>query len=78
MASNLRIDVTVALLQGDLDSLADLVWLGLPGTETNGGDLVAGVEGVELPVEVLVAEIVQSDTRHLLGVLERHDGGRSR
>lgn len=34
------IDVPVAGEESSLDSLADLVWLGLPGTETNSWDLV--------------------------------------
>lgn len=50
-ASNLRVDVTVSLQESILDGLSDLVGLGLPGTETNGGDLGAGVEGVDLPKE---------------------------
>lgn len=50
-APNLRVDVTVSLQESILDGLSDLVGLGLPGTETNGGDLVAGVEGVDLPKE---------------------------
>lgn len=46
-----RVDVSVALEQGILDSLADLIGLGLPGAEANGGDLVTGVEGVGLPID---------------------------
>lgn len=44
------VDVAVALQQGDLDGLADLIGLGLPSTQANGGDLVAGVESIGLPV----------------------------
>lgn len=43
------VDVTVALQQGVLDRLADLIGLGLPGSQADGGDLVTGVEGVGLP-----------------------------
>lgn len=50
-ASNLRVDVTVSLQESILDGLSDLVGLRLPGTKTNGGDLVTGVEGVDLPKE---------------------------
>ena len=49
--SNLRIDVTVALQESILDGLSDLVGLGLPGTKADGGDLVTGVEGVNLPMK---------------------------
>lgn len=42
------VDVAVALQQGVLDSLTDLIGLGLPGSQTDGGDLVAGVESVGL------------------------------
>lgn len=41
--------MTVALQQSVLDGLSDLIGLGLPGTKTNSGDLVTGVEGVHLP-----------------------------
>lgn len=40
-----RVDVAVAGLEGGLDGGGDLVGLGLPGAEANGGDLVARVEG---------------------------------
>lgn len=45
----IRVDVAVALQKSILDGLTDLVGLGLPGTETNGRDLVPGVQGVGLP-----------------------------
>jgi hypothetical protein len=45
------VDVAVTLQQGILDSLADLIGLGLPSSQTDGGDLVTGVEGVCLPGE---------------------------
>lgn len=48
------VDVTVACQQGVLHSLADLIGLGLPGAQANGGDLVPGVEGVSLPIKMLV------------------------
>lgn len=41
-----RVDVAVAGAQGMLDGLGDLVGAGLPGPEADGGDLIAGVEGV--------------------------------
>ena len=44
------VDVAVALQQGILDGLADFIGLGLPSTQANGGDLVAGVESVGLPM----------------------------
>lgn len=44
--------MAVALLQGDLDGLADLVGLGLPGAQANGGDLVARVEGEGFPIDL--------------------------
>ena len=39
------VDVAVALLQGGRDGFAHFVGLALPGTEAEGGDLRAGVEG---------------------------------
>jgi len=42
------VNVTVALQQGVLNSLADLVGLRLPGTKTDGGNLIAGVKSVGL------------------------------
>lgn len=39
------VNVTVAGLEGSLDGGTDLSGLGLPCSETDGGDLVAGVEG---------------------------------
>lgn len=51
------VDVPVALEQGVLDGLTDFVGLGLPGAQADGGDLVARVEGVGLPVDVLVVFI---------------------
>lgn len=43
------VNVAVTLQQGVLDGLANLIGLGLPGSQTDGGDLVTGVEGVRLP-----------------------------
>jgi hypothetical protein len=43
--------VAVTLQQGILDSLTDLIGFGLPSSQTDGGDLVTGVEGVCLSVE---------------------------
>lgn len=47
------VNVTVALQQGIPNSHADLIGLGLPSSQANGGDLVTSVEGVSLPVEVV-------------------------
>ena len=47
---NSRVDVAVAPQQSVLDGLADLIGLGLPGTQTNGRDFGARVEGVGLPI----------------------------
>jgi hypothetical protein len=44
-----RVNVTIALQEGILDSLPDLIGLGLPSSQTDGGDLVTGVNGVSLP-----------------------------
>lgn len=44
------VDVAVALQQGVLDGLAHFIGLGLPGAQADGGDLVARVEGVGLPM----------------------------
>lgn len=43
------VDVTVPLTECDLDRLLDFVRLRLPCPETEGGDLVAGVEGEGFP-----------------------------
>ena len=43
------VNVAVPLQQGVLDSLTDLIGLGLPSSQTDGGNLVTGVEGVCLP-----------------------------
>lgn len=51
------VDVTVTLQQGILDSDPDLIGLGLPGTQANGGDLVTGVKGVSLPLKGKMLEI---------------------
>lgn len=51
------VDVTVALQKGVLDSLADLIGLRLPGAQTDGGDLVAGVESVGLPRGILLIRL---------------------
>lgn len=45
------VNVAVAGEKGVLDGLADLIGLGLPCSQTDGGDLGAGVEGVSFPVE---------------------------
>lgn len=45
------IDVTVAGEKGIPHGHANLIGLGLPCAQTDGGDLVAGVEGVGLPAE---------------------------
>ena len=42
--------MAVALQESILDGLAHFVGLGLPGSQTNGGDLGPGVQGVCLPV----------------------------
>lgn len=55
MPCHLRINVTVSMLQSNLDSLLDLVGLGLPGTQTDGRDLVAGVEGEGPPIHISVS-----------------------
>lgn len=47
---DLRVDVAVAPQQSVLDSLTDLIGSRLPGTKTDGRDLVAGVKGVGLPI----------------------------
>jgi hypothetical protein len=41
--------VAVALQESILNGFTDLVGLGLPGTETNSGNLVPGVQGISLP-----------------------------
>lgn len=46
------IDVTVALLEGGLDSRSDLVGGGLPGSQTDCGDLRTGVEGEGMPDKI--------------------------
>jgi hypothetical protein len=40
-----RVNVSVALLQSDLDGFAHLIGLRLPGTQAHGGHLGPGVEG---------------------------------
>lgn len=50
------VNVTVALQQGVLDGNPDLIGLGLPSTQTNGGDLITGVKGVGLSVEETLLE----------------------
>lgn len=47
------VNVTVARLEGNLDGVTDLVGLGLPGSQANGGDGGAGVELECLSVAVL-------------------------
>lgn len=42
--------MAIALEQGVLHSLANLIWLGLPGTQTDGGNLVAGIKGEDFPM----------------------------
>jgi hypothetical protein len=87
------VDVAVALQQGVLDGLAHFIGLGLPGAQTDGGDLVAGVEGVGLPVggfllainagELLcIADILSVQVRHF-GMIGfrcsyRREGGKRR
>ena len=66
------VDVTVARLQGILDSHAHLVGLGLPGTQTNGGDLVTGVKGVGLPGMGISNCQTAWQGLSLLSVLVRH------
>ena len=43
------IDVTVALFQSNFDRVTHLVGLTLPGAQTDGWNLVTGVEGEGLP-----------------------------
>jgi hypothetical protein len=43
--------VAVTGEKGVLHSLANLIGLGLPCSQTDGGDLGAGVKGVSLPIE---------------------------
>lgn len=43
--------MTVSPQQSILNGFADLVGLGLPGTEANGGDFSASVEGVGFPMK---------------------------
>lgn len=47
---NSRVDVAVAPQQSVLNGLADLIGLGLPGTQTNSRDFGTCVEGVGLPI----------------------------
>ena len=42
--------MAVALQESIFNSFADLVGLGLPGSQTNGGNLVPCVQGVSLPI----------------------------
>ena len=44
------VDMSVAFVEGDFDSIADLVGLALPGAKANSWNLVASVEGEGLPV----------------------------
>lgn len=39
------IDMSVAFLKGNLDGVANLIGLALPGAKADGGDLVTSVEG---------------------------------
>lgn len=67
--------MTVSGEKGVLHGLADLIGLGLPCTQTDGGDLVAGVEGVSLPIEIMVSDRPEwYSKRNLLSVLVRHFG----
>jgi len=43
------IDVTVAYLKSVFDSFSDNIRGALPGSEADGGDLVAGIEGKSFP-----------------------------
>jgi hypothetical protein len=45
------VNVAVASQERIADSDTDLIRLGLPCSKTDGGDLVAGVKGVGLPIE---------------------------
>jgi hypothetical protein len=47
--ADVRVDVTVASKKSVLDGFADLVGLGLPGTQTNTGHLGASVQGEHRP-----------------------------
>lgn len=81
---HLRVNVTVSLGQGNLHGLLDLVGLGLPGTQTDGRNLGAGVEGESPPVQILISfssllVIVNYAQNRLLGVLKvRHLAGLDR
>lgn len=57
------VNVAVTLQEGVLDSLADLIGLGLPSSQTDGGDLVTGVEGVCLPGKEEEGERVSDGSR---------------
>ena len=45
------VDVTVTLQQRILDRLPDLIGLGLPGAQADGGDFVTRVESVGFPID---------------------------
>lgn len=50
--------MSVPFLEREFDSITDFVGLALPGAETNGGDLVASVEGEGFPARDLgLAEV---------------------
>jgi hypothetical protein len=66
--------VTVAVLQGNLDSFAHLVGLGLPGSQSDGGDGRAGVELEGLSVAVLdVYSFNLAPRRRSVNLRGRHD-----
>jgi hypothetical protein len=43
--------MTVSSEKGVFDGLTDLIGLGLPCSQTDGGDFSAGIEGIGLPIE---------------------------
>jgi hypothetical protein len=63
------VDVAVARQQGVLDGLAHFIGLGLPGAQANGGDLVARVEGVGLPMRGRLLERERGELECLAGLL---------
>lgn len=68
---DLRVNVTVTLQKGVLDGLADLIGLGLPGTKTDSGNLVPGVESVDLPASWRANWLVPHFHRSNLWVCKR-------
>jgi hypothetical protein len=43
--------MTVSSEKGVLDGITDLIGLGLPCSQTDGGDFSASIKGIGLPVE---------------------------